>query len=88
MVYTRVEPNREFEFDAELGPLSPHMRVTFEQAEGGTRVTVQGGGEPKGPFKLLARPLQRVGQRVWDERLARLKATLETSSPKPGGGSA
>ncbi|MGH2660542.1 MAG: SRPBCC family protein [Actinomycetota bacterium] len=34
MVYTRVEPNREFEFDAELGPLSPHMRVSFEPAEG------------------------------------------------------
>jgi uncharacterized protein YndB with AHSA1/START domain len=88
MVYTRVEPNREFEFDAELGPLSPHMRVTFEKAEGGTHVTVRGGGEPKGLLKLLARPLQRVGQRVWDERLARLKATLETSSPRPGGGSA
>lgn len=83
MVYTRVEPNREFEFDAELGPLSPHMRVSFEPAKGRTRVTVWGGGEPRGPFKLLARPLQRIGQRVWDERLARVKATLESSSQRP-----
>jgi hypothetical protein len=36
MVYTRIEPTRELEFDAELGPLSPHMTVTFEHAEGGT----------------------------------------------------
>jgi Polyketide cyclase / dehydrase and lipid transport len=85
MVYTRVESNREFEFDAKLGPLSPHMRVTFEQVTPGTRVTVRGGGEPKGPFKLLAGPLQRIGQRVWDERLARLKATLEVSSSQTSG---
>jgi hypothetical protein len=85
MVYTLIDPNRAFEFDAELGPLSPHMRVTFEQTQGGTRVTVRGGGEPKRWFKLFAAPLQRVGQRVWDQRLVRLKATLEAGSSPTGG---
>jgi carbon monoxide dehydrogenase subunit G len=74
---TGVEPNRRIDFEADLGPIAARASMAFEPVEGGTRVTVRGGGTPRGVLKLFSRRFQRIGQRVWDERLARVKATLE-----------
>ena len=77
--YTAVEPNRKIEFESMVGPISPTASLTFEQANGGTRVTFRGEPNPVGPFKLLSPLIGRQGQRMWDKRLARLKSTLESS---------
>jgi carbon monoxide dehydrogenase subunit G len=78
-----IEPNRRIDFDADLGPISPHMSFAFERVEGGTRVTVQGGGTPRGLFKLLSRRIQRMGQHAWDERLRHIKVALEAPRSEP-----
>lgn len=75
--YTAVEPNRNIEFEAMVGPITPTARLTFEQANGGTRVTFRGEPNPVGPLKIISPLISRQGQRMWDKRLAGLKSTLE-----------
>ena len=75
--YTAVEPNRNIEFEAMVGPITPTARLTFEQANGGTKVTFRGEPNPVGPLKILSPLISRQGQRMWDKRLAGLKSTLE-----------
>jgi len=79
--FISVEPNREIEFEARLGPIEPKAVLTFEQTDGGTRVTFRGEPNPVGPFKLLSPLFTRKGQQIWDQRLARLKTVLEASAP-------
>jgi uncharacterized membrane protein len=76
--YTAVKPNRKIDLKARVGPSSPTARLTFERAEGGTRVRVRGEPNPGGPLKVLSPLSTRQGQHMWDERLARLKRTMET----------
>jgi carbon monoxide dehydrogenase subunit G len=80
--YTAVKPNRKIDFKARVGPSSSTARLTFERADRGTRVRVRGKPNPGGPLKVISSLSPRQGQHVWDERLARLKRTLET--PKKG----
>jgi len=75
--FTAVEPNRKIEFEAEIGPLRPTCDLTFEQTDSGTRVTFRGDSNPRGPFKLVSGVLNRKGQQVWSQRLARIKAVPE-----------
>ena len=74
---TAIEPNRLIEFEAELGPVDATARMVFEPTDGATRVTFSADPRPVGLFRLLAPLMMRVGQRAWDRRLERLKATLE-----------
>ncbi len=83
--FTGVEPNRRIDSESRIGPIAPRMSWTFQEAEGGTRVTIGGDANPVGLFKLLSGPIRRVGQRVWDGRLARMKAALEGPAEGPGG---
>jgi uncharacterized protein YndB with AHSA1/START domain len=78
--FTGVEPNRRIEFDAEIGPMRPKCDLTFEQTDGGTRVTFRGDSNPVGPLKPLSPFFNRKGQQVWGQRLARVKAVLEASA--------
>jgi len=78
--FTSVEPNRRIEFEAEIGPMRPKCDLTFEQINGGTRVTFKGDSKPMGPLKLLSPVFNRKGQQVWNERLARVKTVIESSS--------
>jgi len=82
--YTAVEPNRKIEFKARFGPVAPTGSLTFEQANGGTRVTFRGDPNPVGPFKLFSLLIARKGQRAWDKRLTRIKTVLETPTASPG----
>jgi uncharacterized membrane protein len=75
--YTAVEPNRSIEFEAMVGPIAPTARLTFEQADGGTKVTFRGEPNPVGPLKVISPLISYQGQRMWDKRLAGLKSTLE-----------
>lgn len=80
--FTAVDPNRSIEAAANVGPLAPTARATFEEADGGTRLTVRGNANPKGVFKLLSPVMSKQGQRMWDARLAQLKSVLETSDKR------
>src|SRR5215216_1896676 len=75
--YRAVEPNRSIEFEAMVGPIAPTASLTFEQANGGTRVTFRGEPNPVGPLKVISPLISYQGQRMWERRLARLKSTLE-----------
>jgi uncharacterized membrane protein len=75
--YTALEPNRNIEFEAMVGPITPTARLTFEQADGGTKVTFRGEPNPVGPLKAISPLVSYQGQRMWDKRLAGLKSTLE-----------
>jgi len=77
MRLTEIEPNHLIAFAADLGPMEAQMRLSVEPAQGGTRVTAHGEGMPRGIFRLFSRHLQRMGHRVWDMRLAQVKAALE-----------
>ena len=76
---TGVDPNQKINAEAKVGPMSPTASMTFKQADAGTKVTVSGEANPRGPFKLLTPVFARVGQRMWDARLAQLKSVLESS---------
>ena len=75
--YTAVEPNRYIEFEAMVGPIAPTARLTFERADGATRVAFRGEPNPVGPLKIISPLISYQGQRMWDKRLAGLKSTLE-----------
>jgi hypothetical protein len=79
--FTAIEPNRKIEFEAEIGPMRPKCDLTFEQTNAGTRVTFRGDSNPLGLFKLLSPVFNRRGERVWSQRLARVKSVLETPAP-------
>src|SRR5215208_4297648 len=82
--YTAVEPNRNIEFEATVGPITPTAKLTFEQANGGTKVTFRGEPNPVGPLKVISPLISYQGQRMWDRRLAGLKSTLEAAGgPRP-----
>ena len=78
VLYTAVKPNRKIDLKARVGPSSTTARLTFERADGGTRVRFRGKPNPGGPLKVISSLSPRQGQQKWDERLARLKRTLET----------
>jgi uncharacterized protein YndB with AHSA1/START domain len=79
MRFTAIVPNERIQFEAEVGPMRPRCEFGFDRTDGGTRVTFRGDPNPVGPFKVLSPLFVRIGRHVWDERLARAKATLETS---------
>ena len=78
--FTSLEPNRKIEMEARLGPLRPKGTITVDQANGGTTVVVRLSPNPVGLLKLFSPIFARIGQKVWDKRLARLKAALESSA--------
>ena len=59
------------------GPVPYEAMVTFEAQGGGTKMTTQVEGEPKGFFKLAEGPLQGQLQKSLDEDGQRLKKLLE-----------
>jgi carbon monoxide dehydrogenase subunit G len=74
---TSIEPNRKIGFDGTVGPLRPRGAYIFEPTEHGTRLTVRIDPNPIGPLKLASPLVTRMGRRIWDKRLERIKALLE-----------
>ena len=82
MRFTAVEPSRRIGFEGIVGPLKPVGDMNFAPKDGQTRLTVQVAPNPARPLKLLSPLVNRIGQRVWDQRLARIKAALEAPPPE------
>ena len=51
---------------------------------GHTRVKVDIEGQARGLFKLVPGRIGRMGQKMWEERLARLKSALESGASLKG----
>ena len=81
MRFTAVEPSRRIGFEGNVGPLKPVGDFTCTPNDGHTRLTVHVAPNPARPLKLLSPLVSRIGQRVWDQRLARIKAALEARTP-------
>jgi hypothetical protein len=81
--FTSIEPNRRIEIAASFGPVRPKGAFSFTEGSQGTTVTVRVNPDPVGPFKLLAPLFDRVAQKIWTERFARIKSALE-SAPARG----
>ena len=82
--FTSLEPNRNIMFDGDVGPVRPKGSFTFAQTDGATTLSVRIDDlNPVGPLKLLSPVLARVGQKIWDQRLARIKTLLEAPASQP-----
>jgi uncharacterized protein YndB with AHSA1/START domain len=77
--FMSLEPNRKIEIAASFGPLRPKGASVFDEGNRGTTVAVRVNPNPIGPFKLLTPLFARVVRKVWGERLARIKAVLEST---------
>lgn len=80
MRFTALDPNRRIDIEGDVGPARPKGDLRFEPTDGGTRLTVRLDPNPVGPLKLVPPLAAVIGQRIWDKRLARIKAVLESSS--------
>jgi uncharacterized protein YndB with AHSA1/START domain len=74
---TEYEPDRLFTIAVRSGPVPFEVRHTFEQANGGTRLTVSGSGEPGGFFKLAEPIVGRAAERMFQNDFGNLKDILE-----------
>jgi uncharacterized protein YndB with AHSA1/START domain len=81
MRFTTVEPGRRIGFEGNVGPLKPVGDFSLPPKDGQTRLTVEVAPNPARALKLLSPLVNRIGQRVWDQRLARIKAVLEAPAP-------
>jgi pimeloyl-ACP methyl ester carboxylesterase len=78
--FTALEPNRRIAFEGAVGPLRPKGVFTFEESGGGTTLSVRIDDiDPITPLQPLAPLFTRIGQKVWDDRLQRIRAVLEAS---------
>jgi len=84
MRFTALEPNQSIAFEGDVGPVRPKGAFTFAPTDGATMLTVRIDDlNPVGPLKLLSPLLARIGKRIWDQRLAQVKALLETRVLQP-----
>ncbi len=79
MEVTSLEPERDFSFRVVKGPVPFAVRHLLAPAGEGTRLTLQGEGEPGGFFKLAGPLVGRAVKRQSAADLARLKEVLEGS---------
>jgi uncharacterized membrane protein len=79
-VITEYQPNRLVARKSTSGPFPFETQVRFERAEGGTRVTGDINGEPRGFFKMADPLLERAIKRQFDSDLANLKDMMEAGA--------
>jgi hypothetical protein len=74
-----VELNRRIEVQPRIfGRVASNTTITFDRANGGTRVVAQCNINPVGALSLLTPVIARIDRKAWDQRLARLKAAVES----------
>lgn len=74
---TEHEPDRRFSLNVASGPVPFEVRHTFEAIDGGTRIRVEGEGEPGGFFKMAEPLVARQAKRTFEHDFATLKDILE-----------
>ena len=71
-------PGERFVMSTAQGPFPMETTYTFEDAPGGSRMTLRNRGEPSGFAKVGAPLMERAMRRANNADLRRLKAILET----------
>jgi uncharacterized protein YndB with AHSA1/START domain len=74
---TAYEPPRRFDLEVVEGPLKLRVAHTLEPVDGGTRVEVDGEGDPGRLFRFAGPLLARAVEKQTRDDLARLKRLLE-----------
>jgi hypothetical protein len=82
--FVSIEPSRQIVIEAKLGPLRPKGTITFDRTSRGATVAVRLDPNPVALLKLFSPVFARIGKKVWDRRLARIKAAMESSPPAEG----
>jgi hypothetical protein len=65
-------------FETLDGPFPSWGRFTFEDFEGGTKVSVVSEGSPRGMYRILAPLMAWVARRRWKRDFSELKSLLES----------
>jgi uncharacterized protein YndB with AHSA1/START domain len=76
---TEYEPNRKFAEKTTSGTLQTAEIITFESADGGTKVTIGGEVEATGFGKIAEPVFARMAKRQLDTDISNLKDLLEGS---------
>ena len=76
--YTEYIPNKKFACKSISGPFPAGGSLTFEEVDGGTKVTQITEVEPRGFFKITEPLLIRMFKRQSEAELANLKDLLES----------
>lgn len=77
---TEYEPNRKVSMKATSGSIPADVALTFEPAEGGTRVVLGVEADAGGVFKLAEPLLARIMSRQQDANFANLKDLMEAQA--------
>lgn len=77
LTVTEYEPNKKFAGRVTEGPVPFEVTETFEEMDGGTKVTVHIEGEPGGFFKLAGGMVQKQLESQTAADFERLKKILE-----------
>ena len=75
---TDFEPGQRLVMRTAEGPFPMETTYSWQQAPGGTRMTLRNRGTPAGFAKLTAPMMERAMRRATTKDLARLKHLLET----------
>jgi uncharacterized protein YndB with AHSA1/START domain len=78
-----VEFPRRIGFEVEVGPVRPRCDLLLDPDAQGTRVTVRVDPSSLGKFRFLGGVFQKKAEQATSERLAKLKAVLESASESP-----
>ena len=78
--YTEYIPNKKFACKSTSGPFPAEGSWTFEEVDGGTKVTQITEVEPRGFFKIAEPLLIRMFKRQSEAELANLKDLLESKT--------
>jgi hypothetical protein len=77
---TEYEPNRKVSMKTTSGSIPADVTITFEPAEGGTRLVLSVEGDTGGLFKLAEPVVARIMSRQQDANFANLKDLLESQA--------
>jgi uncharacterized membrane protein len=80
MEITEFEPNRMFAWRSKSGPFPIQATVTFEGADGGTRVNATIEAEPGGFFKLAEPLIVSIAKRQFQADFDNLKDLMEANA--------
>lgn len=79
VTYTELRENLWIDFVTKIGPMRPTARLSFDEIESGTRLTIRANSNMPAPLRILEPIADRMGKREWDGRLDRIRADLETA---------
>ena len=74
---TAYEPNKRISLKTVSGPIKFEITQLYEPAEGGTKLTMIGEGEPGGLFKLAEGAVKKQFESQLQGDLGRLKKVME-----------